>query len=108
MSIFQEEQLTQEEKLRAIKNEIARFNTRTLSIFKERYLKSLELVWGNKKASPQDILDSYGTSAVELFVTSNAVADFIKSVDPLFEKPIPPYEYTINEDGTVTVGDLIE
>jgi hypothetical protein len=74
-----------------------------LDMLKSNYEDSFMTLWANPNATPQEILDLYGTNASQLFVVSRATAMFIKSVDPSWTPPVSPKEFTINEDGTVTI-----
>lgn len=70
---------------------------------KKQYVDSFNCLWSNQNATPQEILDVYGVNAKQLFVVSRATALFIKSLDPSWTPPTLPKEFTINDDGTVTV-----
>lgn len=71
--------------------------------------KSLwNMIWHNSIATPQEIFDLFGQNAVKLFQLSSALQHLLTEVLNGYEMMSPPYEYTINEDGTVTVGNKIE
>lgn len=97
----------QEEIIEVCKN-IAIYNKATLDTLKESTRNSFNNVWRNPEATPQEIFASFGTNAVKLFVVAGATIQFIKALDPEWEEPVPPYQYSINPDGTVTVGNIIE
>jgi hypothetical protein len=60
-------------------------------------------VWDNKKFTAQEIFDGFGTDAKDLFILSASLQDLIKHVNPDYQPIAPPKDFTINEDGTVTV-----
>ena len=97
----------QEEIIEVCKN-IAIYNKATLDTLKESTINSFNNVWRNPSATPQEIFASFGTNAVKLFVVAGATIQFIKALDPEWQEPVPPYHYTIKQNGTVEVGDLIE
>ena len=74
-----------------------------LDILKANYKDSFACLWNNPNATPQEILDVYWVNAAQLFITSRDIAIFINSLDPTWEPPVSPNEFTINPDGTVTV-----
>lgn len=57
--------------------------------------------------SVQKIWDEIGNDAADAINKSRATQLFIKSLDPSYEFLIPPYEYVVNQNGTLTVGNLI-
>ena len=63
-------------------------------------------VWGY--TNPQGIFDNLGSQAYKIFQDSKEIQTLLAKVIPDYEFLTPPYEYTINQDGTVTVGDKIE
>ena len=66
------------------------------------------MIWNNGNGvSPQEVLDEMGTDAAELFTFSTSIQGMLYEADNTYISITPPYEYTINEDGTVTVGDYI-
>jgi len=67
----------------------------------------MRLLWDDhpEGVTPQDILDALGTSAGEAFILSGKLAALIGDVDPSAVINIPEgVTYTINDDGTVTLG----
>jgi len=67
------------------------------------------LVWRNGLVAPADIFAKLGTDGYKLFAYSAALVQVANTANP--SNPITitiPYEYTINPDGSVTVGSLIE
>lgn len=104
MNIFQQKHQLTEAQSRA--NQVAMFNQQGLDSLKQSVTNSFHLVW--YASNPQAVLDEFGSSAVELFQASVAAQEFIKQFDNTWVDLVTPYEFTINEDGTVTVGELKE
>jgi len=65
-------------------------------------------IWNNPLATPQEMIDRLGNKCAMYFIASKNTQDLIESLDPTYERLVPQYEFTVNEDGTVTLGDLIE
>ena len=109
MSLFTEEPLakTDLEKAEDAKRQIVTQSQSTLNRLVSGQRRAFQILWYNP-LGPQAILDAFGTSAVELFVVSQKTEDFIKELKPDYEPLEVPYEFTINQDGTVTVGDKKE
>jgi hypothetical protein len=66
-----------------------------------------EKVWNHPDLTPQEVMDSFGTEAKDLFILSQATCDYLNAIVPgtiTDANSTPPYEYTINDDGTVTIG----
>lgn len=80
-------------------------NMIALDMLKRNYEDAFNCLWHNPNATPQEILDVYGSNAAQLFLVSRDTALFIKSVDPTYEPPVLPKEFTINPDGTVTINN---
>ncbi len=78
-------------------------NRVALDTLKKNYEESFMTLWANTNATAQEILNVYGTGASQLFTVSRATAMFIKSLDPSWNPPVSPKEFTLNEDGTVTI-----
>lgn len=71
--------------------------------------QSFTIVWNNSKGfTPQEVLDEFGSDAKDLFVYSAQLQQILKVVNPAYEIIEPPYDYTINADGTVTVNYPVE
>lgn len=69
---------------------------------------SANLVWNNPNVTPSQIFNELGTEGSKLFSLSSALVNLANTANP--GQPITlniPYEYTINEDGSVTAGNLI-
>lgn len=69
--------------------------------------RNFKLIWNHPEITPQEIFDKFGESAIQLFQASAATQQYIQAVKPDYEPLVPPYNFEINEDGTVTVGEKI-
>jgi len=107
LDIFASQEKTRQEELIEVCKDIAIYNKATLDTLKESTINSFNNVWRNPKATPQDIFNTFGVNAVRLFIVAGATIQFIKTLDPEWQEPTPPYQYTIKQDGTVEVGELI-
>ena len=92
---------------------IARTNSRikkvSLNIYKtmeNRHESVWDLIWNNKDGlTPQEILDSFGSDAAELFLFSGSIQAMLASAGAGYVPVETPNEFVVNGDGTVTVGD---
>lgn len=78
-----------------------------LDNYKYNYQRLFNMIW-NTKVHPQDFFDCMGTNAVKVFQAAQETVTYIKKFDPAYTPEAAPYEYVINQDGTVTVGDKLE
>ena len=70
------------------------------------YRDLYDRVWENRLGlTPQQVFDGLGTQGVELFKLSQLLVTTVNSATPGSIGATQPYDYTINPDGTVTVGD---
>jgi hypothetical protein len=60
-------------------------------------------VWHNPKATPAEILESFGTDAHQLFVIASTIKEALNAIQPGTLSLTPPVPYTINLDGSVSV-----
>jgi hypothetical protein len=75
----------------------------------------MEAFWANPNGfTPQEVFDKYGTNAVSIFIESSVMLTFISGREDILGIPVEqryvvviPFNYTINPDGTVTVGEPI-
>jgi hypothetical protein len=98
----------QQDKAVLVKKRIVDMSTNMFKRMKQEHARIFNMLWNNPKASPQEILDEYGTDAAELFSFSLQIQTMAKAIDPTYVRLVSPYEYTINPDGTVTIGDKIK
>jgi 3-methyladenine DNA glycosylase Tag len=94
---------TQEQNINRLKAEIITKNSRLYRKMKREHRDLFNKIWKSEEVSPQEILDSFGTDAVSLFVYSSAIQTLLSQVDNTYTPMVPPSEYIINPDGTVTV-----
>ena len=99
---------TQQDRVASVKDRIVANSTGMFRRMKQEHARIFNLLWNNPKATPQEILDEYGTDAAALFSFSSQIQTMATAIDSGFVALVPPYNYTVNGDGTVTVGDLIE
>lgn len=78
-----------------------------LNNYKVNFNMLYDMIW-KSNIHPQDFFDVLGSKAVGVFQAAQKVVKHIMEIDPTYTPPAPVYEYTINVDGTVTVGDKIE
>jgi hypothetical protein len=107
MSIFDTKEPTKAQRLTELRNDMAKSNRIMLERLQETLESGFDTVWNNEEFTPTEILDSYGTDAVQLFQASAALQTVIAQLDPEFAPLATPNEVTVNPDGTVTVGDPI-
>ena len=105
MSIFIEG--TNNNLIESLANEIRRRNTELRNTMEEQHKQIFNLIWNIAPLSEnpiQDLLDVFGADAVKLFVLSSKIQDILKDADPNYQVLEPPKDYTINDDGTVTIN----
>lgn len=98
------EQPTPDELLRRARLTIDREINELFTAVLGTYTRLMAMVWRNPLGfTPQQVLDRYGTSAVELFRLAATLRACINAAVPgtVDETPAP---VTINPDGTVTVN----
>ena len=75
---------------------------------KNQYADIFKKVWNSPRGfTPQEIFDEFNTEAKDLLIFSAQVQNLLKAVDPSYEVPPRPNEITINQNGTVSVGNSI-
>ena len=99
---------TQQNSAVVVKDRIVAMSTSMFNRMKQEHARIFNILWNNPKATPQEILDQYGVDAAALFSFSLQIQTIAKAIDPGYVRLVSPYEYTINPDGTVTVGDKIK
>jgi hypothetical protein len=108
MNLFDTEQQTDDEKLDAQIGAIKKQAVRAINRFKQNQNQIFNMIWNNYQFTPQQIFDKFGSSAVELFVVSKAAEDYqALALGDSYTPLVVPYEFVVNADGTVTVGDKI-
>jgi hypothetical protein len=96
------EQKVYEDILLTTKNLVAGEKNRCLSMYNK--------LWGSQESPKemsecQAILDLFGNDAYQIFDFHGKWQTFIASIDSTYVPILPPYDYTINEDGTVTLSE---
>ena len=105
MGIFEVNKTTEDIK-KAELIRCAEYRKGAVDALKSAIIVSFNDFWNNRILTPQEICDANGTDAALLFSLLSDLNEFIKTkLDPSFKLPDIPYEYTINADGTVVIGD---
>ena len=86
-----------------ILNQVFNGNRMTLDSLIIGYENSFRNIWDHEHELVQQIFDELGEDAPQLFQVSKATQDFIKVFKPDYNPPIPPYRFSIDKDGRVTV-----
>jgi len=110
MSIIEilNESETQQDVAVVVKKRIVATSTAMFRRMQHEHARIFNMLWNNPKATPQEILDQYGEEAGALFAFSSQIQAMATAIDSGFVALVPPYNYTINPDGTVAVGEKIE
>jgi hypothetical protein len=86
-------------------NKIKRMNTNLYNMVLIQHTTMFNYVWNNKKYTAKEILDGFGTDAVTIFQLSGSLQQMLSLANPNYVPMTPLKEYTINQDGTVTVAE---
>jgi hypothetical protein len=62
----------------------------------------------NERLSAQEHCNFLGTNAKKVFEALKALENLILFLKPDWTPPTIPYEYTIHQDGTITIGNKID
>ena len=114
MSLIENGQNVGQEKTLEQKKEIAkrRIERKVFETYQgliESYASIRQMVWDNPQGlTPQEVLDALGTSGAELFQLSGLLVNTVNTAQPDTLSGDQPYEFTVNPDGSVVVGDKIE
>ena len=98
-TLTHEQQVVQE--IAELKNIGSSLN-RTILIY---HTQMFDSIWTNSIASPQEVMDAFGVNAISLFVLSSQLQTTLLSIDDTYVPLVPPFEFVINADGTVTIGN---
>lgn len=104
MGLLDISELTPEEKAAKTKLQIQAKARSSLNNIKRDLEESFNLFW--YPTLPQTVqmnADAFGKDAAALFQLNSQTIDFIQLLDSTYVPPTPG-AYTINEDGTVTIG----
>lgn len=113
MSIFSQPPLTPDPSA-VCAQAVRDLNTAAMEKLIGNFREAFGRIWHDSQVSPQEVFDQFGTSGAALFVAANATVTLISTVAASLgqtlddylkpEEYTPPLPYTINKDGTVTVG----
>lgn len=88
----------------------ARIKKIALNIYRtmqNRHESVWDMIWNNKDGlTPQEVLDSFGPDAAELFLFSSNIQTMLATAGAGYSPVDTPNEFTVNPDGTVTIGDV--
>lgn len=93
------------ETVEATVQKIKKANTNFYNVIRVLHESGFNLVWDNPNHTAKEIIDAMGTDAVALFRVSGGIQDLCAMIDPNYAPLVPPKAFTINEDGTVTIGE---
>lgn len=103
-----QQELTTEQKQERVKKQIARKSFETLQGLVGSYNDIRQMAWENRAGlTPQEVFDAIGANGAELFQLSALLVNTVNTAKPDTLDSSQPYEFTINPDGTVTVGDKV-
>lgn len=88
----------------AIKQSATKAYQHLVDSWKECY----NLLWNNPYGlTPQEVLDAFGTEAVQAFLLSANTGEFINQLGAGVRNAVPEgYTYTANPDGTITLQQV--
>jgi hypothetical protein len=105
MALIPEQQLDPNYKTTLASNSLAVQMNGSLENLKQNVAECWRLFWNNPDATPQQICDKFGKDAYKIFQTSSVIQTAIATLDNTFVPFVPPREFTINQDGTVTISE---
>jgi hypothetical protein len=88
--------------------EINNHSKESVEVAKQNYYTAYFRFWRPEGTTTQAICDAAGNQAYKIFETAGVWIGCIQALDPSWTPPPAPNEFTINPDGTVTIGDPIE
>lgn len=91
------------------KEQVMAFSRESQSVldnYKYNYQRLFNMIWSTS-VHPQDFFDVLGSNAASIFATAQKVVMHIIDLDPTYTPPSAPYLFTVNPNGTVTVGDKL-
>lgn len=92
-------------KIEVKKEAIIESSSKIIAGEKNRVKAVFDLMWNDlSRSEAQELMDSFGNEAYKIFQFHAAWQQLIKGVDDSYDPLYPPYEYTISEDGTVTIS----
>lgn len=101
---------------RSIEREAAILRSGVLADAREGYRRLCQIqkqgitrIWNHPRLTPQQAVDALGSDAARIFQAHGALTQVIAAVAALDEvEPdllLPTHEFTVNPDGTVTIGE---
>src|SRR5436190_24322933 len=94
------------QKQRKVKGSIKGRAKLTFSVALETFTQGMGLIWANPDGlTPAEALAGLGTDAAEIVNGAEALKVFLNAAKPNTITAPTPSTLTINEDGTVTVGE---
>ena len=105
-NINKQKELTLEEKQERVAKRIKQEATNLFTGMAGTYQTLKQIVWENPAGlTPQEVFDALGSDSAQLFQLSALLVQTVNAAQPGTLDPAQPYNFTINPDGTVTVGD---
>ena len=95
---------TQEEINKEIANNFVDYLNNVVQGTDNRIKKLATMFWAN----PVEINEALGTETGKLFQLLGSLEALLGQYNPDYKPFTVPYEFTVNEDGSVTIGDKIE
>jgi len=80
-------------------------NTRCLSVMKDTARAVFQLLWHSTDKTPQQVCDMMNTDAAQGFLAHSKLQELIYLIDPTWVPLVPPVSYTVNQNGTVKIGE---
>lgn len=94
---------TQEELNKEVANDFVTYLNNVVQGTDNRIKSLANMFWAN----PVAINEALGNETVKLFQLLGSLESLLGAYDDSYVPFVVPYEYTINQDGTVTIGDKI-
>ena len=108
MGLLDKRQGTRDEKLYELRNQIVAISSKLYRRMEAQHTAIFNMIWHDDEITAQEVFDDYGSDSASLFLFSQNIQTMLYQADPNYVPLAPPYPYTINPDGTVTVdyGDV--
>jgi hypothetical protein len=79
-------------------------NTHCLEVMKETARVVFHLLWHSTDKTPQEVCDMMGTDAAKGFEAHAKLQELIYLIDPTWVPLVPPVGYSLQQDGSVLIG----